>query len=125
MYPLALTVPLIMLLFLLRPPFVLALILLALTGLESCYSLELDRRLRDAIPVDLRPRAFALNSTGLMVSQGLGFVAAGAVGQFAPPAIVIGIGGAIGLVGVAVLWLRSRAPDPSWCEPTVMAELSR
>ncbi|HEX2902287.1 MAG TPA: MFS transporter [Jatrophihabitans sp.] len=120
MYPLALTVPLIMLLFLLQPPFLLALILLALTGLESCYSLELDRRLRDTIPLDLRPRAFALNSTGLMVSQGLGFVAAGAAGQFARPATVIGIGGVIGLAGVVVLWVRARTPNPSRQEKSVL-----
>lgn len=105
LFPLALSVPVLLACFALRPPFELALVLLVCSGLVECYALELDKQLRDAIPLDLRGRAFAVNSTGLMVSQGLGFVFAGLLGQFMPPWTAIATAGGIGILVVGWLWL--------------------
>ncbi len=108
MYPMAMAVPALLLTFWFRPPFEAALVLLGATGLLNSYSLELDRRLRDSIPEQLRSRAFALNSTGLMVSQGLGFVAAGLVGQFVGPDAAIASAGTLGTILVGLFWSTRR-----------------
>ena len=49
---------------------------------------------------------FTVNSTGLMVTQGLGFAVAGGLGQVMPAHDVIALVGVLGLV--AVLGLGSR-----------------
>lgn len=126
MFPMALALPLVLLTFVGRPPLEVALGLLVVTGLLNGYSLELDRRLREAIPEDLRGRAFALNSTGLMVSQGLGFVAAGLVAQFVSPSLAIATAGALGTVFVGLFWIVQlrvrRQPGPAGNRPVEKAE---
>ncbi len=67
-------------------------ILLALVGCSFAYSLGLQRRFLDVLPLDRRGQGFALVSTGLMTLQGLGPAAFGALGEFAsiPAALIIG-----------------------------------
>jgi hypothetical protein len=108
LFPAAICVPSLLTVFLMRPSFGLALGLLAGSGIASCYSLELDRRLRNAIAVPLRGRAFAFNGTGLMVSQGLGFVSAGLLAEFLSPFLAIGISGIGGVLAVCLV----RVPRP-------------
>jgi hypothetical protein len=108
-WPLAGCIPLLEIAFALRPPFPVQLGLLVASGLAAAYSLGLDQALRDATPVELRGRTFALNSTGLMVVQGAGFATAGLLGELLRPPAAIACAGAAGLVLVLLLPPRSRA----------------
>jgi hypothetical protein len=97
------------LVFALRPPLVPALVLLATAGLSGAYMLGLDQLVLDVTPPDLLGRAYTVNSSGLMTTQGLGFAAAGAVGEVLPADAAITIAGAMGLLVVALCRPRPRA----------------
>ncbi|WP_329234662.1 MFS transporter [Actinoallomurus sp. NBC_01490] len=88
--------------FAVRPPLVPALVLLTAAGLCGAYVLGLDQLLLDVTPPELLGRAYALNSAGLMVTQGVGFATAGALGEFVPPDLAITFAGGTGLVVVAL-----------------------
>jgi hypothetical protein len=101
-----------------HPPFAAALALLGACGLSAAYLLGLDQLLLEATPPALLGRAYAVNSAGLMSAQGLGFAAAGALGEILPPDTVIALTAAAGLAVVTALTLRPRrggtteAPTP-------------
>jgi hypothetical protein len=97
------------LVFVLKPSLVLALVLLTASGLCGAYLLGLDQLLLDVTPPELLGRAYTVNTSVLMATQGLGFAAAGAVAEVVPPDRVIAVAGLAGLVTVAVL----RAPRPA------------
>jgi MFS family permease len=109
-WPLAFVLAALMVVFAADPPFAVSIGLLVAAGAASAYGLGLDQRLRDRTPPELQARTFTLNSTGLMVSQGLGFAAAGALGQFVPAHHAIALAGVLGLVIVLFL---SRSPGHS------------
>jgi Major Facilitator Superfamily len=94
------------LVFVLDPSLAPALVLLAASGLCGAYLLGLDQLLLDVTPPDLLGRAYTVNTSVLMATQGLGFAAAGAVAELVSPDRVIAAAGVAGLVTVAVL----RAP---------------
>lgn len=89
------------------PPPAVALPLLVVSGLGSAYFLGLDGLVRDSSPEALFPRVMAINTAGLMTTQGVGFAAAGALAQVLRPADVIAAAGAAGLL--AILALHPRA----------------
>jgi MFS family permease len=95
--------------FLTRPAIPVALPLLVFSGLGAGYFLGLDSLVRDTAPRALFARTMAINTAGLMTIQGLGFAAAGALGQAASPATVIAAAGACGLVTVLALRPRHAA----------------
>jgi MFS family permease len=101
-----------LLLFALQPPLPAALVLLVLCGLAGSWGLGLDRLLLGAAPVERRGAIFGLSSAGLMSLQGLGFAAAGAVGEVVSPAWTIALAGVAGLVTVAALRLPAPALLP-------------
>ncbi len=104
--PLALALTVSLVLFAARPPFAVQLALLVAGGMCSAYGLGLDQSLRGDTPPRLLARVYAINGTGLMVSQGLGFAVAGAVAGVMSPDATIAVAGALGLVGLFVLTPR-------------------
>lgn len=90
-----------------HPGFLLACGLLVLSGLAASYSLGLDALLREAAPPSIFGRALAINTAGLISLQGLGFAAAGALGELVPPHVAIAIAALAGLAVVALLRPRS------------------
>jgi hypothetical protein len=92
-----------------RPPVAVALALLVVSGLSGVYSLGLDGRLRDATPARSFPRMMALNTTGLMTLQGLGFALAGGVAEAFGPSAAIALAG---VGGLAAGGARSRSSSP-------------
>jgi hypothetical protein len=108
-WPLAAVLTVLLILFAAGPPLWLAIFLLVLSGAASGYGLGLDQALRDTAAPAATARMWALNSTGLMVSQGLGFAAAGALGQLVSAHVAIAIAGVIGLACVARLAVTSRS----------------
>ena len=86
MAPLALSISLPPLLFVLRPGLWLAAALLVLSGVGWAYGLPRSALLLAALPGDLRARGLSLDSSGAMLTQALGFVLAGAAAELlAPP----------------------------------------
>jgi hypothetical protein len=97
-----------LLLFSARPSLVPALALLTAAGLCGAYALGLDQLLLDVTPPELLGRAYAVNSAGLMATQGVGFAVAGALGEILPPDLTITFAGGAGLVVVALCRPRRR-----------------
>lgn len=104
-WPLALAVSLALAAFVLHPPLLAALALLFASGAASAYGLGLDQTLRRITQSDLLGRMYALSSTGLMVVQGIGFAAAGALGDRLGARTTIAAEGALGVALVAVIAL--------------------
>ncbi len=86
----------------------LALALLVISGLGSAWGAGQDGLLIAAAPAELRGRALALSSAGLMFLQGAGFALWGVAGQYAPVTAVIPAAAVAGVL--VVLLLRPRAP---------------
>jgi predicted MFS family arabinose efflux permease len=101
------------------PGLALALALLVVCGLGSAWGAGLDGLLIDAAPGELRGRALALSSAGLMFVQGAGFGLWGIAGQYVPVTVVIPAAAAAGVV--VVLLLRphpaGRQPGPDSASP--------
>jgi hypothetical protein len=64
------------------------------------------------VPNERRAQAFGIASMGVIVGQGVAFVAAGAATEVFSPAAVIAVGGGIGAVVAFVLTLRWRHVSP-------------
>ncbi|MEU7315259.1 MFS transporter [Streptomyces sp. NPDC007083] len=94
--PLASTLLLPLLVFVLRPGLPLALAALCLSGAGIGYTLGLDRWFFDAAPEELRGRALTLMTAGLMSSQGLGMALGGALAEAVPAHTVIALTGVVG-----------------------------
>jgi predicted MFS family arabinose efflux permease len=85
------------------PRLALALVLLVICGLGSAWGAGLDGLLIDAAPGELRGRALALSSAGLMFIQGAGFALWGLAGEYAPVTVVIPAAAVAGLLVVLLL----------------------
>ena len=87
------------LLFAFGPPLVAAVGLLVLAG-SGAYLIGLDQLALAAAPTTARRSAFTLLGAGMMVTQGLGFAAAGAAAEWLPVTAVIPLSAATGLLVV-------------------------
>ncbi|WP_045745412.1 MFS transporter [Actinoplanes rectilineatus] len=88
------------------PPLPVVAVLLVVSGIGLAFTLGLQRRFLEAAPEDRRGQVFALLSTGVMVFQGLGPLALGALAEVTTPATAIATAGLAVLLVVAVLRLR-------------------
>jgi MFS family permease len=91
-----------------HPGFPLALTLLVLAGTGAAALLGADQVLLEVTPEELLGRVYTISSAGLMGLQGLGFAAAGALGEIMSPFPAIALAGGAGLVVVAALRLPKR-----------------
>ncbi|MEV4439501.1 MFS transporter [Streptomyces sp. NPDC049577] len=110
--PLAAATVLPFLAYVLRPSLGWALLLVALAGAGSAYTLGADQWFVAAVPEELRGRAMTLQAAGMMTIQGLGMALAGVAAEFAPVHVVVAGAGLLGTaVGGAVVRevVRSRA----------------
>lgn len=78
--------------------FPLAVALVVVGGILSSFAIPLNALFMQALPVDLRGRAFGFAQGGLMASQGIGVLVAGALAAVLRPGEVIGILGIAGAV---------------------------
>lgn len=88
-----------------RTSFPLAVALVVVGGLLSSFAIPLNALFMQALPVDLRGRAFGFAQGGLMASQGLGVLIAGALAGVLQAGTVIGILGIAGAVLTLVIGL--------------------
>lgn len=100
------------LVFWLHPGFALAFALLVASGLGAGYSLGYSALLLEAATGEIRTRALAIGTSGLMFLQGLGFAAAGAIAEFVEPHLTIALAGALGLMIVVALRPKSAGGPP-------------
>nr|WP_130443404.1 MFS transporter [Streptomyces sp. BK239] len=88
----------------------LSLLLTALAGAGSAYTLGLDQWLVRAVPEELRGRAMTLLTAGLMTVQGVGMALAGVAAEFAGVTAAVTGAGVLGAVCCAALaWEARRA----------------
>ncbi|MEJ3651419.1 MFS transporter [Actinomycetes bacterium KLBMP 9759] len=82
------------------PPLPVAIALLVLGGLGMSYSIGLDQITIARIPEQVRRQSFTLVNAGMMVTQGLGFAAAGAVAEWLPVPVALPLLATTGLAAV-------------------------
>jgi len=81
----------------------LSIVALAISGLGTCFNLGRDAAFIAAIPEPLRGRALAVDGSGLMAVQGIGFAFWGALAEFVPLRSTIAIAGVAGVIVIVVL----------------------
>ena len=80
-------------LFVLRPPLVVAGVLLLVAGTGFAYELGVQRRFLDVVPEQVRGQAFGLVSTLVMFGQGVGPIVFGALGSAFTPSTAMALSG--------------------------------
>jgi hypothetical protein len=98
--------------FVTSPGLPLAMSLLVLAGLGNAWFAGMDSLLIGTAPRGLQNRILAANTTGVMFTQGAGFVFWGLAGQYLPPAAVILVAALAGVLAVAALRPRGRPAPP-------------
>jgi MFS family permease len=79
-----------------------------LAGASACYQLAANAAFVSAVPPVARGRAFGVAQSGLVATQGLALVTAGALAEFWAPRTVVAVAGVCGLVGIG--WLARSWP---------------
>jgi MFS transporter len=86
-----------------RPPFPIVVVLVAVSGAGMTASLLARAEFVASVPREVLGRAFGVAAAGITVIQGVAVGAAGALTDVLSPAVVVGIAGLVGTVGVAVI----------------------
>jgi MFS family permease len=89
-----------------------SLVIFSLSAAFGSYQIAANTAFVLKTPHDRRAQAFGIAGMGVVVGQGLGFVAAGAAVDVIGPSAVIAIGGGAGAVLAGVLTLRWRRVSP-------------
>jgi MFS family permease len=96
----------------LRPGLAASLVIFSLSAVFGAYQIAANTAFVVRVPNERRAQAFGIASMGVIVTQGVAFVAAGAAAEVVTPATVIAVGGAIGAIVAFVLTLRWRHVSP-------------
>ncbi len=96
----------------LRPSLAASLVIFSLSAAFGVYQIAANTAFVVRVPNERRAQAFGIASMGVIVGQGVAFVAAGAAAVVFTPAAVIAVGGGIGAVVAFVLTLRWRHVSP-------------
>ncbi len=96
----------------LQPGLAASLVIFSLSAAFGVYQVVTNTTFVVRVPNERRSQAFGIATMGLIVAQGLAFMAAGAAAEVITPAAVIAIGGAIGAVVAVILTLRWRHVSP-------------
>lgn len=88
------------------PSLPVAIAMLIVAGFGSSYMIGLDQIAVATIPDDVRRRTFTLLGGGMMVTQGLGFAAAGALAEYLPIPVVVPL---VALAGIGTVLLVGRS----------------
>jgi hypothetical protein len=96
-----------------RPGLAVSLVIFSVSAAFGIYQIAANTAFVVRVPNQQRAQAFGLANMGVIVGQGVAYVAAGAAAEVVSPAVVIAVGGAIGAVIAAVLTLRWRYASPS------------
>jgi predicted MFS family arabinose efflux permease len=109
MGPLAIAASAVLALFFFHTGLLLALLILAVSGLLTCFQLAANAAFVRAAPAAQRSQAFGLALGGMSLGQGTLMVLAGAAAEHFAPTVVIAADGVIGTIAAAaVAWSWSR-----------------
>jgi MFS family permease len=109
MGPLAVTSCAALILFAFKPTLLWVLVILAASGVLSCYLIAANAAFVAAAPAEHRSRAFGIAQAGMSLGQGTAMIAAGAAVQRYSPSIVIAVCGTVGAVAAVIVVIsRSR-----------------
>jgi len=95
-----------------RPGLVVSLVIFTVAGTFGMYQIAANTAFVARVPNERRAQAFGLANAGVIVGQGIGFMAAGAAAEVVPPSAVIAVGGGIGALAACALALRWRQMSP-------------
>jgi len=96
-----------------RPGVALSLVIFTLSGVFSIYQIAANTAFAERVPNERRGQAFGLANAGLVVGQGLAYLAAGAAAEVVPPSTVIALAGGLGALIACGLALRWRGMSPA------------
>jgi MFS family permease len=105
--PLATGCSLMLILIAVRPGLPVALLILAASGLCTCFQVAANSAFVVATPPARRSQAFGLATGGMSLGQGAGMVAAGAAAQHFTPVTVIAASGVAGVVAAVAITMGS------------------
>src|ERR1022692_3412986 len=103
MGPLAVAACTVLMLFALSPPLLPALLILAASGVFTCFQLAANAAFVRAAPAEQRSQAFGLAVGGMSLGQGLVMILAGAAAEHYAPSAVIAVAGGLGAITATVL----------------------
>ena len=96
-----------------RPGLGLSMAIFALSGTFAIYQIAANTAFVGRVPNERRAQAFGLANAGLIVGQGVAFIAAGAAAEVIPPSTVIALGGVLSALAACGLALRWRHMSPA------------
>jgi MFS family permease len=99
-------------LILFRPNLIVSLAIFTLSSAFGSYQIAANTAFVVRVPNERRAQAFGIANMGVMIGQGLTFVAAGAACARYAPATVIGVAGGIGMLVAIVLTAQWRHVSP-------------
>ena len=82
----------------LHPGMITSLVIFSASSAFGCYQIAANTAFVVRVPNERRAQAFGIANMGVMIGQGLTFVAAGAAAEVFSPAAVIGVAGGVGMV---------------------------
>ncbi len=113
MGPMAVTACSVLVLIAARPGLGVSMAIFALSGTFAIYQVAANTAFVARLPNERRAQAFGLANAGLVVGQGVAFMAAGAAAEVIPPSTVIALGGGLGALAACGLALRWRRMSPA------------
>jgi MFS family permease len=108
MGPLAVASCAVLAFFALSPSLLPALLILAASGMFTCFQLAANAAFVQAAPAEHRSQAFGLAVGGMSLGQGLAMILAGAAAERYAPSAVVAVVGALGAVVAAMLAMSWR-----------------
>ncbi|HMD94918.1 MAG TPA: MFS transporter [Trebonia sp.] len=96
-----------------RPGLIVSMAIFSLSGTFAIYQVAANTEFVARLPNERRAQAFGLANAGLVVGQGVAFIAAGAAAEVVPPSTVIALGGGLGALAACGLALRWRHMSPA------------
>ena len=96
-----------------RPDLAVSIAIFALSSAFGMYQIAANTAFVERLPNERRAQAFGLANAGLLVGQGLAFMAAGAAAEVVPPSTVIALSGGLGALVACGLALRWRDMSPA------------
>jgi hypothetical protein len=113
MGPMAVCACAVLLVVALRPGLIVSMAIFALSNTFAMYQIAANTAFVERLPNERRAQAFGLANAGLVVGQGLAFMAAGAAAEVVPPSTVIALCGGLGALMACGLALRWRDMSPA------------
>ena len=96
----------------LRPGLEASLVIFSLSAAFGVYQIAANTEFVVRVPNERRAQAFGIANMGVIVGQGITYVAAGAAAERFSPAVVIGVAGGIGMLVAIVLAAQWRHVSP-------------